>query len=550
MNTFGLRSQNMAKLFYALKPRLLSGWLAALVLLPGCHTGPPSGQTSAKIFYENPVVPGDHPDPSIIRVGRDYWATATSSEWGPQFQLLHSTDLVNWKLTGVVFPHRPEWATGNFWAPEISEYKGHFYIYYVGREKDGPLGVAVATADKPSGPYTDHGPLIAQPDGSIDPVPATDENGRRYLVWKEDSNSIRQPTVIWAQPLSDDGTRLVGQPTELIRNDADWEGALVEGPYVLRHGNWFYLFYSGSGCCGSGCNYALGVARSHSLLGPWQKNPANPIIVGNEHWKCPGHGSIVADDRGRCWLLYHAYSTTGSIFTGREAILDEVKFGTDDDWPAINDGKGPSAKAVSPFGVTQRNDEFSFVDHFNGDHLRPDWEWPQDNEPSYQLHDGRLLLSPRPGHGTNVLGAVLALATTTSDYVATTIVDVAELKPDVLAGLWAFGDAANAMGVTAGKDKLILWRRDKGRLLRLFVMDAPKAAKLQLRLVANDGFRFHFLASADGKQWIPVGDDLLGKNLPPWDRSIRVAFTVGGAENAEASFDEIRITPLAKIPPE
>ena len=140
MQTFGLRSQFIAKLFYALKPRLLSGWLTALVLSSGCHTGQPTAKTSANVFYENPVVPGDHPDPSIIRVGRDYWATATSSEWGPQFQLLHSTDLVNWKVTGVVFPHRPEWAVGNFWAPEISEYKGHFYIYYVGREKDGSAG--------------------------------------------------------------------------------------------------------------------------------------------------------------------------------------------------------------------------------------------------------------------------------------------------------------------------------------------------------------------------------------------------------------------------
>src|SRR5579862_6594648 len=78
---------------------------------------------AAEVIYENPVIPGDHPDPSIIRVGKDYWATSTSSEWGPQFPLLHSTDLVNWEQKGVVFDHRPEWAVGNFWAPEISQYK-------------------------------------------------------------------------------------------------------------------------------------------------------------------------------------------------------------------------------------------------------------------------------------------------------------------------------------------------------------------------------------------------------------------------------------------
>ncbi len=547
MKTFGLRSQNITKLFQVVKSRLLSSWLAALVL--SCLFISPQQIALAEVFYENPVVAGDHPDPSIIRVGKDYWATATSSEWGPQFQLLHSTDLVNWDVSGVVFSHRPAWATGNFWAPEISEYKGRFYIYYVGREKDGPLGVAVATADKPSGPYTDHGPLIAQADGSIDPVPTIDENGKRYLVWKEDGNSVSKPTIIWAQPLSEDGTKLLGEAKELIRNDTDWEGALVEGPFILRHGNWFYLFFSGSGCCGPGCNYAFGVARSHSLLGPWEKDPFNPIIAGNNQWKCPGHGSIVADDRGRFWLLYHAYSAASSVFTGREAILDEVKFGADADWPAINNGGGPSAKAVSPFGVAQNKDVLSFCDNFSGSELHSDWEWPQDNEPSYKLHDGHLLLSSCPGRGTNVLGAVLARATTMADYVATVIVDVADEKPDCVAGLWAFGDSSNALGITAGKTKLTLWQCRKGRLSRLTGIDAPKGSKLRLRLIATGGFRFHFLASADGVKWIPIGDDLIGRNLPPWDRSIRVALTAGGAENAQAIFDELRIIPAANSPP-
>ena len=223
---------------------------------------------TAQVFYRNPVIADDHPDPSIIRAGKDYWATCTSSAWGPLFPLLHSTDLVNWEQTGAVLPHRPDWATGDFWAPEISEFNGHYFVYFVARQRDGRLSVAVATAEKPGGPYTDHGPLVAQDDGSIDPAPVTDTNGIRYLIWKEDGNSRRQPTPIWAQRLNDDGTKLTGERHELIRNDADWEGGVVEGPFILRHNDWFYLFYSGNGCCGMGCNYALGVARSRWLLGP------------------------------------------------------------------------------------------------------------------------------------------------------------------------------------------------------------------------------------------------------------------------------------------
>ncbi|HTA31769.1 MAG TPA: family 43 glycosylhydrolase, partial [Candidatus Cybelea sp.] len=159
------------------------------LLIGGVFCQSATAVSGAEVFYENPVIPGDHPDPSIIRVGKDYWATTTSSEWGPQFPLLHSTDLVNWEQVGDVFSHRPEWADRNFWAPEISQYKGRFYIYYVGHQKGGRLAVAVAMAGKPGGPYTDHGPIVSQEHGSIDPVPCLDEHGKLYLVWKDDNNS-------------------------------------------------------------------------------------------------------------------------------------------------------------------------------------------------------------------------------------------------------------------------------------------------------------------------------------------------------------------------
>src|ERR1051325_8841744 len=226
--------------------------LAATMLSSAC--------SGAELLYQNPVLPGDHPDPSVIRVGNEFWATATSSEWGPQFPILHSVDLVNWEQTGSVFPHRPEWAMANFWAPEISQFDGKYFVYYVGRKRGGPLAVAVATADTPGGPYTDHGPLGSQPAGSITPVPVTGEERNRYLIWKEDGNSRRLPTILWVQPLSADGLKLVGEPKEILRNDAPWEGAVIEGPFVVRRGDYFYLFYSGGGCCGRGCSYALGVA--------------------------------------------------------------------------------------------------------------------------------------------------------------------------------------------------------------------------------------------------------------------------------------------------
>ena len=97
-----------------------------------------------KLQFANPVMPGDYPDPSVIRVGNEYWATATTSEWAPLFPILKSRDLVTWEHVGNVFEKRPEWSVGNYWAPEIAEHKGTYFIYYVGRKKSGPLSLAVS----------------------------------------------------------------------------------------------------------------------------------------------------------------------------------------------------------------------------------------------------------------------------------------------------------------------------------------------------------------------------------------------------------------------
>src|SRR5690242_13610530 len=516
---------------------------ADLVLMCVVVSVATAGEAAA--LYSNPVLAGDYPDPSVIRVGKDYWAMATSSEWGPQFPILRSRDLVNWKVAGSVFPKRPEWAVGNFWAPEISEYRGHYFVYYVGRKRGGPLSVAVATADKPDGPYTDRGPLVSQDAGSIDPVPATDEKGDRYLIWKEDGNSRKLPTLIWAQKLSGDGTQLVGDRKELIRNDTPWEGAVVEGPFVSRRSGWFYLLYSGSGCCGRGCTYALGVARARALLGPWEKNPTNPILAGNDHWKCPGHGSIVTDERSRNFLLYHAYDTRTFVYTGREMLLDEIKFG-DDGWPVINDGNGPCATAPSPLGVTQNRNEYSFFDDFTGERLGPGWQWPQGNEPSVRIdpaNGGQLVLAPVGEHAGDPVGAVVARSTTSGDYDATTVIDAHRLKLGAIAGLSAFGGPGNAIGLAVGEGKAVVWQREKGRHKMLAELNDVTWPSVYLRLTATGGNHFRFAVSSDGREWKGIGETAEGGYLPPWDRSVRVALTVGGVVGAEGRFDSFRITP-------
>jgi xylan 1,4-beta-xylosidase len=482
-------------------------------------------------LYHNPVIPGDHSDPSVVRVGSEYWATTTSGTWEPEFPLFRSRDLIHWEILGAVFQKRPAWAERDFWAPEISTHDGRFFVYYTARKKGGPLCVAVATASNVAGPYLDHGPLVCQKLGSIDAMATTDEHGARYLVWKEDGNSKDQPTPLWAQRLSDDGLKLLGRKLELIRNDpGSWEGGVVEGAFTLRRGNWFYLFYSGNACCGRRCNYALGVARSSSLLGPYEKYAANPILAANETWQCPGHGSIVTDTEGRDFLLYHAYRKSESaFFLGREALLDEVTWGSDG-WPKINDGRGPSGPRAF------RSD--SLFDEFEGQNLRNLWQWPQQNQPSIIVANGWLTLSATGREAKDDLATVLSQPVTSPNFTATTSIDYSVMKPSAVAGLATYQNRENVISITVGGGTVSTYVHEGKKLQTRPCETVVNSSRVYLRMTVSEGSRFRFASSLDGENWKNCGKEIQAAYL----ESARIALTVGGSQGVAAKFDWLRVT--------
>ena len=153
-----------------------------------------------------------------------------------------------------------------------------------------------------------------------------DANGDLYLLWKEDGNSRGRPTPIYAQRLDDDGVTLRGAPRELIRNDVPWEGGVVEGPFVLRHGEYFYLFYSGNSYANA--TYAVGVARASSPTGPFTKAPA-PIVTSSSAWIGPGHNSVVTGPGGDLYLVYHAWN---AAHDARYPLVDQITWVNG--WPA------------------------------------------------------------------------------------------------------------------------------------------------------------------------------------------------------------------------
>ncbi|MBA3240263.1 MAG: family 43 glycosylhydrolase [Acidobacteria bacterium] len=539
------------------RAKMSGAWVSELwrVLAVGLLVFAASAGVSAQRrgTYRNPVAAGDFPDPSVIRVGADYWAAATSSEWAPEFPILHSRDLVNWEVVGSVFRKRPDWSVGSYWAPEISQHRGRFYIYYAARKKSGSLCVAVATARRPQGPYTDHGPLVCQIAelknvGSIDAFFVRDEEGQPYLLWKADGNDAEpdQPTSIFAQRLSEDGTKLVGKRKEILRNTAKWERHVTEGSFIIRRGGWFYHFYSGNACCGRGCDYALGVARARKLLGPWEKNPANPILAANDDWQCPGHGSIVTTPDGRDFLLYHSYRRRRDTFAvGREALLDEVQWpGTGEGWPTINRGRGPTSVAPSPLGVAESDDEAEFFDGFNSTALDAGWRWPMSNEQTARVEPeggGHLVLAPAANPKNDPLAsAVVARGTVSGSYTATTLVDARGMAAGALAGLSAYGWRDWAVGVSAGGGRVFVWRREGKDERTVASAEAPNSPTVYLRMTATGGESYRFAYSADGRAWKELGGPVDGSYI----EGARVALTAGGAQpGAAAKFDWVRITP-------
>ncbi|OUJ73893.1 glycoside hydrolase [Hymenobacter crusticola] len=481
---------------------------------------------------------GDYPDPSVTKIGDTYWATATTSNWGAIFPLLKSKDLTNWQLVGHVFPDGPPaWADYYFWAPEISEDGGKVYVYYTAHRKGGPLSVGVARADNPAGPYQDLGPLVGQPDGSIDAFPMRDENGVAYLIWKEDGNSANKPTPIWAQRINDAHTALTGEKTELFRNTAPWEGNLVEGVSMVRHEGYFYAFYAANGCCGRGCTYATGVARSRSLLGPWEKYAQNPILVKNDVWTCPGHGTAIS--RGNRWfMLHHAYNTNGFENVGRQGVLSEFRWNADG-WPEFLDNHSvPTALAAN----TSRRD---FSDEFNGSTLAPTWQWPVEEKPQFALRGGKLLLTARTDHSGAALGQSLAVA----DYTATTTLDPTALPASTVAGLAALGDPNNTLALVAGEGKLRLRQMKGGKPQMLGEVALPAGKALHLQLQARSGNQYRFSWSTDGKTWqnLPAdGAAVDGSFLPPWDRGVRVGVLAQGPSTATVGFEGFQIASLTR----
>lgn len=285
----------------------LAGALAVAVLAAGC-TSPPVATIDTDVAVGF-ALDRDFADPDVLEAGDLYYAYATQSA-DYNVQVATSTDLLEWQyLTTDALPELPAWAQwGDTWAPEVAATDDGYVMYFTTTSREAEAQcIGVATATDPEGPFSAVGdsPLVCPTDegGAIDAASFVDDDGSRYLLWKNDGNCCGLDTWISIAPLTPDGITLAGEPTRLIQQDQGWEGRLVEAPTLVKHDNRYVLFYSANDYYG--LDYAIGYATASAVLGPYEK-ATDPLLTTDSSdfaYYGPGGQDVVGD-----LIVFHSWN--------------------------------------------------------------------------------------------------------------------------------------------------------------------------------------------------------------------------------------------------
>ena len=334
--------------------------LFSLLQSAGCQAQRP--EAASQSTYLNPVLSADFPDPTVIRAADGlFYAYATQARRNGKMtniQVAQSANLRDWTVLPDALPQRPVWAdsTQDFWAPHVQYLAAtKQYVMYFSGESDAATSgkcLGVATAGTPEGPFTPLAEPLLCGEGfvNIDPMSFLDpKSGRLYLYWGSGFQAIK------VRELTADG--LAFAPGSVARSvvfpgkDATYN-ILIEGAWLTYKNNQYYLYYSGDNCCGDKANYAVMVARAPSPTGPFVRlGEANgtgrsTILEKSSTWNAPGHNSIVADNSGQEWIIYHAIRRDAAS-NGRVMLIDRIRYSADQ-WPQIDSGQPSSTPQPLP----------------------------------------------------------------------------------------------------------------------------------------------------------------------------------------------------------
>lgn len=447
-------------------------------------------------FYRNPIVPGDHPDPTILKDGEDYYMTFSSFLSYPGIILWHSRDLVNWAPIGPALT-KP---IGSVYALDLVKHRGHYYIYIPTVTPSGS-GIYVIHAKNIRGPWSD--PIDLHVSGCIDPGHAVGEDGKRYLFF----NGVRRIR------LADDGLSTVG-PLEFVykpwQYPEDWvvETFAPEGPKIFRHGEWFYLIAAVGGTAGPPTGHMVTAARSKSIHGPWENCPHNPVVHTQsvaEPWWSRGHASLVEGPSGDWWMVYHGYEN-GYRTLGRQTLLEPIAW-TDDGWfRAI--GGTLNTPLPMPRGGKKSPAGFALSDDFSTDKLGLQWSFfaPGERETERLRFENKSLVIRGKGTDPSDCSPLTCIVGDRSYEASATL----EISGAALGGLGLFYDNRGFVGF--GFDGSQMFTYEYGQ--EMAWMRQPATARtVHLRLTNRDNIAT-FYYSADGRNWIkhPLQMEVSGYN--------------------------------------
>lgn len=486
----------------------------------------------------NPILPGFNPDPSICRVGEDYYIATSTFEWFPGVQIHHSRDLVNWRLVRRPLDRASQLdMRGNpdscgIWAPCLSHADGLFWLVYTDVKRlDGNFKDAhnyIATAPAIEGPWSD--PVHVNSSG-FDPSLFHDDDGRKYflnMVWNHRTESVggkpKHPAFagILLQEYDAAAGKLIGEARNVFAGSPH---GLVEGPHLFKRGGWYYMTVAEGG---TGYGHAVTMARARSIDGPYELHPKIHLFTAKDDPDAPlqraGHGQVVETPQGE---VYHTHLCSRPLPgmrrspLGRETAIQKCVW-REDGWLYPESGSPvPEVKVAAPAGTGngagERVAPAPARHRFTDTGLPDDFQWLRIPEPGriFTLTGSALRLHARESIGSWFEQALVARRQEHFSFRAETGVDFAPRNYQQAAGLTHYYNRHKFHFLA------VTFHEELGRVLTImscpgdwpdgklsFPLEAPVELPGEgpVGLAAEiDHDRLQFFYSLDGAQWRKAG---------------------------------------------
>lgn len=469
--------------------------------------------------YRNPILSGYYPDPSVLRVGDDYYLINSSFANFPGLPLFHSRDLVNWTQIGNAIDRPSQFSfkglrsSQGIYAPDISHRNGLFYVVTTCVNCGGNVAM---TATNPAGPWSDP---VRLDFGGIDPSLFWDSDGKTYLVGNDapaEKPRYDGHRAIWVQEFDPASLSVKGERTLLVNGGVDISAkpSWIEGPHIFRRGQYYYLIAAEGG---TGDNHSQVVFRSASVRGPFVPYERNPILSQRKLDRArpdpvtsAGHAKFVQTQNGEWWATFLATRPykDGLYNIGRETFLLPVSW--KDDWPVVlEDGKPIPFVAPRPRLPEQArpalpfSGNFTYTDEFTGTRLADQWIGVRTPVlPFHRVEGGRLVLQPAGRLGD--LDATPAFIARRQQHHIAKVSTSLHFRPHRegdRAGLVAYqsDDSHLFYGLTrlGQRNALALYVRDKAKTEQLVASVPLDSEAVELEIQA-DGARMRFSYTAGG----------------------------------------------------